>query len=176
MKRFLLAALCLVCMTAQGWAQSLSNWHENPTTSAATNGAITATSFTCQNAAACVLSTLIQYSPSWARAKERTLLLRLEDTVSVKDFGAKGDGTTNDDAAIQNALTAICAHSPSPGGELFFPAGDYVISASAGHSIPCAGVTIRGTGGGAHQRGQSLCGAGKRQCVPVPVQYASACG
>ncbi|GAB6966320.1 hypothetical protein JCM25156A_03570 [Komagataeibacter kakiaceti JCM 25156] len=83
------------------------------------------------------------------------MLLRLEDTVSVKDFGAKGDGTTNDDAAIQNALTAICAHSPSPGGELFFPAGDYVISASAGHSIPCAGVTIRGTGGGAHQPGGS---------------------
>ncbi|WP_025811531.1 glycosyl hydrolase family 28-related protein [Komagataeibacter kakiaceti] len=221
MKRFLLAVLCLVCMTAQGRAQSFPDWHQNYiptvkewqdwwarkldingdgsglkwgnyslpdlldtkvdvsggkstgqtlttptisggqsvnqtlTTPTVTNGAITAASFTCQNAAACVLSTLIQYSPSWAQATERTLLLRLEDTVSVKDFGAKGDGVTNDDAAIQNALAAICARSPNPGGELFFPAGDYVVSAATGHSIPCPGVTIRGTGGGAHQPGGS---------------------
>lgn len=44
---------------------------------------------------------------------------------NVKDFGALGDGTTNDTAAIQAAVNAICAAN----GVLLFPPGDYRISA-----------------------------------------------
>ena len=40
--------------------------------------------------------------------------------VSVRDFGAKGDGVTDDTAAIQTALNCLPA-----GGRLFFPAGTY---------------------------------------------------
>jgi hypothetical protein len=41
--------------------------------------------------------------------------------VSVKDWGAKGDGVTDDTAAITAAITALAA-----GGTLFFPTGNYL--------------------------------------------------
>lgn len=43
--------------------------------------------------------------------------------VSVKDFGAKGDGTTNDATAIQSALDSI----KTTGGVIYFPYGTYLI-------------------------------------------------
>lgn len=43
---------------------------------------------------------------------------------NVLDFGAKGDGVTNDAAAIQAAIDAMA----SIGGELFFPPGTYKIT------------------------------------------------
>jgi polygalacturonase len=46
-------------------------------------------------------------------------------TFSVKDFGATGDGTTDDTAAIQAALAAANA---VPGSKLVFPSGNYVYS------------------------------------------------
>ncbi|MGZ4814378.1 MAG: alkaline phosphatase family protein [Terriglobales bacterium] len=45
--------------------------------------------------------------------------------VSVKDFGAKGDGTTDDTAAIRAAFASM---GPHPRNRLFFPAGVYRIS------------------------------------------------
>jgi hypothetical protein len=46
-----------------------------------------------------------------------------EHRISVKDYGAKGDGTTDDSAAIQNALTAL--EQSSSANTLWFPAGRY---------------------------------------------------
>ena len=43
--------------------------------------------------------------------------------VSVTDYGAKGDGTTNDSTAIQAALTALS----ETGGIIFFPKGVYLL-------------------------------------------------
>jgi hypothetical protein len=50
-------------------------------------------------------------------AKPRTVNAKLKDAVSVKDFGAKGDGSVDDTAAIQ---AAIDAH-----GSVFIPEGVY---------------------------------------------------
>lgn len=47
-----------------------------------------------------------------------------EDRVSVKDFGAVGDGTTDDTTAIQNAINACNAS----GRTVYFPAGTYYIT------------------------------------------------
>jgi len=52
--------------------------------------------------------------------------------INVKWFGAKGDNTTNDTAAIQSAVNALTA-SISPIGTyigLYFPAGNYIIHSS----------------------------------------------
>lgn len=57
-------------------------------------------------------------------AVERSVQSKLRDVVSVKDFGAKGDGVADDTAAIQAALTA------GAGKSVYFPAGSYAINAA----------------------------------------------
>ena len=62
----------------------------------------------------------------FANAVGKTVHQKLQDLISVKDFGAVGDGTTNDTTAIQNAVNAVSA-SPL-GGVLYFPQGTYLTS------------------------------------------------
>lgn len=50
---------------------------------------------------------------------------KLRETVSVKDFGAKGDGVTDDTAAINAAVDSLASIG---GGRLHFPAGIYMVS------------------------------------------------
>jgi len=65
----------------------------------------------------------------------RTLQERLDDYVSVKAFGAVGNGATDDTAAIQRALEELYSdivdqNDTRSSRILFFPAGTYNISAS----------------------------------------------
>lgn len=65
----------------------------------------------------------------------RTLQERLDDYVSVKAFGAIGDGAANDTVAIQRALEEIYSDvvdqdATQSSRILFFPAGTYNITAS----------------------------------------------
>lgn len=71
----------------------------------------------------------------------RTLQNKLDDMVSVKDFGAVGDGITDDTAAIQRALTNTFASAETVNGAvagyrktIYFPAGQYRITSTL--SIP----------------------------------------
>lgn len=57
---------------------------------------------------------------------------------SVRSYGAAGDGTTDDTAAIRTAIVAA-----GVGGMLHFPAGTYRVSSAV---IPLSGQTIHGTG------------------------------
>ena len=66
---------------------------------------------------------------------------RQDGVFNVLDFGAKGDGTTNDYTAIQAALDAI----PSTGGRVFFPAGTYLLN--SGLSTSTANMELYGVGG-----------------------------
>lgn len=59
--------------------------------------------------------------------------------VDVRAYGAKGDGTTNDRVAINNALAALTAVG---GGTLFFPDGTYLVSGGAGRPITLTGNNI----------------------------------
>lgn len=58
---------------------------------------------------------------SWAEmdANFNNINTKLTESISVKDFGAVGDGTTNDSTAIQNAVNL--------GGTIWFPTGTYKI-------------------------------------------------
>lgn len=58
-----------------------------------------------------------------ANAVGRTVHQKFQETISVKDFGATGDGVTDDTTAIQNAV-AVCS-----GKQLYFPSGTYLVSA-----------------------------------------------
>ena len=54
---------------------------------------------------------------------QRTIASRFQDTISVKDFGATGDGSTNDTAAIQAALN----QGSTSGVSVYLPAGTYQV-------------------------------------------------
>lgn len=74
-----------------------------------------------QDLAAATGTDLISFQQSGVSAAVRSVTSRMRDWVSVKDFGAVGDGTTNDTAAVQ---AAIAAHS-----NIFFPPGTYRLQA-----------------------------------------------
>lgn len=97
-------------------------------------------------------SSLIGYINTGSGATARTVQARLRDMLSVKDFGAVGDGTTNDVTAIQNAINAAAALPASgsvsglggiSGATVYFPPGVYRIN--SGITIP-DGVKLVGNG------------------------------
>lgn len=60
-------------------------------------------------------------------AVARTVNTKLQEIISVKDFGAVGDASTDDTAAIQAALNALNVNG---GGTLYFPLGTYMITST----------------------------------------------
>ena len=88
-------------------------------------------------------SDLVSYLPSGTGAVATTVQTKLRETVSVKDFGAVGDGTTDDTAAIQLAFNA--ANNKT----LLFNEGTYLVSKSSSDyilEVPSS-ISIVGTEG-----------------------------
>jgi hypothetical protein len=82
-------------------------------------------------------SSLVGFLASGTGSVLRTGQDKLRDFVSVKDFGAKGDGSTNDTSAIQSAVNASKC--------VFFPPGTYLYS-----TINCdgfIGTVLQGSSG-----------------------------
>ncbi|GEM_PF-6299617 len=87
---------------------------------------------------------LVGFQQSGAGAVARTLQDKARDVVSVKDFGAVGDGVTDDTAAIQAALMSPPTSLISgAGGTVQFPVGRYLISSPL--IVPFA-VNVQGVG------------------------------
>tara|TARA_X000001382_G_scaffold58660_1_gene40284 strand:- start:3414 stop:6350 length:2937 start_codon:yes stop_codon:yes gene_type:complete len=61
----------------------------------------------------------VTHAPAGVGAVTTTVKAKLDETVSVKDFGATGDGVTDDRAAIQQAINT--------GKNVFVPAGTYIL-------------------------------------------------
>jgi len=71
-------------------------------------------------------SSTVGYLPAGTGAVATTVQTKLRESVSVKDFGATGNGSTDDTAAIQLAVTAAYTNGKS----LYFPAGTYLMSST----------------------------------------------
>lgn len=72
-------------------------------------------------------ATAISYTPPGTSAVATTVRDKLREVVSVKDFGATGDGVTDDAAAIN---AAIGYANSKGGGTVFFPSGAYRVKSS----------------------------------------------
>ncbi len=83
---------------------------------------------------------VVQYNPAGTGALATTVETKLREIVSVKDFGAVGNGVANDTTAINTALIAVNALGKVA---LYFPAGVYRYS---GGGWLGNGVVITGAG------------------------------
>jgi hypothetical protein len=77
-------------------------------------------------------ASLVGYLPTGAGAVATTVQAKLRESVSVTDFGAVGDGVTDDTAAIKLATEAVGVT-----GSVIFPAGIYKIVSGAYYFITC---------------------------------------
>lgn len=78
---------------------------------------------------------------------------KMRQIISVKDFGAVGDGVTDDTAAIQATIDVV---APS-GGQVMLPSGNYKISAAL--NISSQNVFVQGSGRRATKIIQSIASA-----------------
>lgn len=89
---------------------------------------------------------LVNYTAPGSGAVTRTTQAKVQELVfSVKDFGATGDGTTDDRAAIVAAISAM----GTAGGILYFPPGTYNVSSTItvpdnNNGVSC--ITVQGAG------------------------------
>lgn len=99
----------------------------------------------------------LYYLPAGTGAVSRTVQGKLQETVSVTDFGAVGDGVTNGTASLQTAMTAA--------GDVNFFAGNFniatlpsfsgsqVLEVESGASVTGSGASLLGlTNGGLAKR------------------------
>ena len=73
-------------------------------------------------------------------AVQRTVESKLQDIINVKDFGAVGDGVTDDTAAIQAAIDSRAVINA--GGTVYFPNGRYVVSSTI--NLTANGILLKG--------------------------------
>ena len=85
------------------------------------------------NASAGIVASKLSFTQAGSGATTRTVDSKLKDVVSVKDFGAVGDGVADDTAAIQAAIDSLPIVGTTSNGTVFsrgsvyFPAGSYKI-------------------------------------------------
>jgi polygalacturonase len=88
----------------------------------------------------------VTYQPAGTGAASTDVQSKLRESVSVKDFGAVGDGITDDTAAIQTAIN----FATIAGVDLFVPAGEYKIKNDGGTTAfgvnLKSNVTVHGEG------------------------------
>ena len=86
----------------------------------------------------------VVYNPPFTGSVATNVEDKLAQTISVKDFGAVGDGVVDDTAAINNAILAVAVS----GGVVYFPAGKYLTQGDHSISLPALGKIVSFMGDG----------------------------
>jgi len=93
-----------------------------------------------KNKFAAILLSIFIIITAFAFSKITPVASQLEGLeINVKQFGAKGDGYTNDTKAINNAINSISKSKTK--GTIFFPIGEYLVNTTI--TVP-VGVSIAG--------------------------------
>jgi hypothetical protein len=86
-----------------------------------------------------VVDSVYENTAGKKKAKLQPLISMTGPIVNVRDFGAAGDGTNDDTAAIRSALSAV-----PEGGTVFFPLGTYLVTGNLSVQTNC--ITLEGQG------------------------------
>jgi Pectate lyase superfamily protein len=116
---------------------------------------------------------MVAFQKQAVSAAVRSVLDKCSERISVKDFGAVGDGVTDDTAAIQAAIDYIGSISAAPWSSdvsnkprLYFPGGQYLVGTGLTGSVQVfSPVTFKGF---------SVSGDGPAQSVIVYVGASTA--
>ncbi len=82
----------------------------------------------------------LNYIQGATNSVNRTVQNRLQDYVSVKDFGAVGNGTADDTTALQASLNWACPI----GAKVFLPQGRYEVTSTITTPGACEGIDFGG--------------------------------
>ena len=88
------------------------------------------------NLAQATNANVVQYNPAGTGAVPTTVQAKLRETVSVKDFGAVGDGVANDTTAFANAIAAS--------DQIYVPNGTYKLDSVVFNTAGQSGVNFFG--------------------------------
>ena len=97
-----------------------------------------------QTTTGAVDASIVSYTYPAAGAVGQTVQTRLEQYASVKDFGAVGDGVTDDSAAVQAALDSGVKQLSFPAGGTYYFASSVQITTDV--VLDCYGATLIGAG------------------------------
>ena len=86
-------------------------------------------------------SDTVAYTPAGTGAVATTVQTKLRESVSVKDFGAVGNGITSDTAAIQAMFDAVASSGVK---EIYFPSGTYLLPCNRTDADYTCAVVISG--------------------------------
>jgi hypothetical protein len=115
--------------------------------------------YSSANATELLSSDLVTFIQAGAGAVQRTAQNKMRDFVSVKDFGAVGDGATDDTAAIWNAIISLRANPVTildtiggnlitvySSGTVYFPPGAYKVTPDQFKIYQDLGLILKGSG------------------------------
>lgn len=88
-------------------------------------------------------TTFLRGDRTWAAATDSAAVHKGDLVYNVRDYGAAGNGTTDDFTAIQDTINAA---QTAGGGTIFFPKGTYIVSSHP--QITGSGIVVRGSGTG----------------------------
>jgi hypothetical protein len=114
---------------------------------------------TQQQGAGAVDSSQVTYDPPFTGSVATNVEAKLAQSINVKDFGATGNGTTDDTAAIQTALT-YCVNNELT---LYIPSGIYLVTSTI----------ITGNAAGQQDNPVVIIGDGKTSVIKVTSTLAN---